>query len=233
MATTANDNNTTQILISLEGNIGAGKTTLLTAVREQLESNNLIHHFSIQTEPLREWTNVCGTDLLTAYYRNPYRWAFTFNLHVLNTLIERKHSARTNGKPFALFERSCGATKHVFVSYAHSRGYLTDFELSIFNNIWRYSANDQEAANPPSSLPSTVTIYLRTPPELCYQRIKQREQRQEEEGSDFSVAWLTQLHLLHDQWLLPNTPPILILNGTLPVKELVTQTITFLKSLMK
>ena len=85
MATTTNK---TQILIYLEGNIGAGKTTLLNAVHEQLVSDNLIHHFLIQTEPLREWTNVCRMDLLTAYYRDSYRWALTFNLHVLNTLIE-------------------------------------------------------------------------------------------------------------------------------------------------
>ena len=231
MATTTNDD--TQILIYLEGNIGAGKTTLLTTLSEQLVSDNLIHHFLIRTEPLREWTNVCGTDLLTTYYRDPYRWALTFNLHVLNTLNERKRSARATRKPFALLERSSGSTKHVFVSYAHSRGYLTDFELTIFNNIWRDSADYQQETNPQPILPSTVTIYLRTPPELCYQRIKQREQRQEEAGSDFTVNWLTQLHLLHDRWLLSNTPPILILNGTLPVKELVTQTITFLKSLMK
>ena len=227
MTTTANDN--AQTIIYLEGNIGAGKTTLLTAVHDQLVSDNLIQHFVIQAEPLREWTNVCGTDLLTTYYREPYRWALTLNLHVLNTLIERKRSARATRRPFALLERSCGSTKHVFVSYAHSRGYLTDFELAVFNNIWRYNAN----YFPHSILPSTVTIYLRTPPEVCYQRIKQREQRQEEASSDFTVSWLTQLHHLHDQWLLPNSPPILVLNGTLPVKELVIQTVTFLKSLMK
>ena len=171
--TTIDSNDSSNTTIYIEGNIGAGKTTLLTGVREQLAKEDLLHHFSILSEPLREWTNVSGTDLLTAFYREPKRWAFTLNVHILNTLIDRKQSTRNEGKAYCLMERSGGATKHVFVPYAHSRGYLTDFELKIFNNIGRYSDDYQEANRLPT-LPSTVTIYLRTQPELCFECIKQR-----------------------------------------------------------
>ena len=84
----------------LKGNIGVGKTTLLAALREQLPKEDLLYHFTILSEPLREWTNVSSTSLLAAFYRDPKRWAFALNVHILNTSIERKHTARKEGKPY-------------------------------------------------------------------------------------------------------------------------------------
>ena len=81
---------------------------------------------------------------------------------------------------------------------------------------------------------NSATIYLRTPPELCLQRIKQRKRQQEMEFKEFNSEWLTNLHLLHEQWLLPlqqENEAVFIVDGTQPVCDLVRHTITFLKSL--
>jgi deoxyadenosine/deoxycytidine kinase len=52
-------------------------------------------------------------------------------------------------------------------------------------------------------------IYLRTPAEVCLQRIFDRG-REEERG--IPVDYLLQLEHLHDQWLL-NNPKTIVLDG--------------------
>ena len=163
-----------QTTIYLEGNIGAGKTTLLTALAETLtKEEKLKHNFTFQFEPLREWTNVAGCDLLTSYYRQPHRWAFTLNIHILNTLLTREKNAyREAPGKHCLMERSGGATKHVFVPYAHSVGYLTDWEFEIFNtmNCFCSAYHDIGLVGkcPTSTNRASRTLYLRTPPEVCF-----------------------------------------------------------------
>jgi deoxyadenosine/deoxycytidine kinase len=54
-----------------------------------------------------------------------------------------------------------------------------------------------------------VILYLRTPAEVCLQRIKTRG-RTEETG--IPLDYLSQLEHLHDEWLLDN-PKTIVLNG--------------------
>ena len=57
----------------LEGNIGAGKSTLLQLIKEQLP------HISVALEPVDDWQKqIYGQSLLTNFYQNGKRWAYTF-----------------------------------------------------------------------------------------------------------------------------------------------------------
>ena len=76
-------------IIYLEGNIGAGKSTLLAALKARVQETDC---YTILTEPVDEWRNVNGADLLRNFYQNPKRWAFLLNAHILNTLVERQIS---------------------------------------------------------------------------------------------------------------------------------------------
>ena len=62
-------------VIAIEGNIGAGKSTLLEALRGQ--------GYAVVPEPLGEWLNCEGTNLLGAYYEKPKRWSLTFQMWCL------------------------------------------------------------------------------------------------------------------------------------------------------
>ena len=62
------------VVLSLEGNIGAGKSTLLAILAQR-------SRFRTVQEPLRRWQGQDDshrTNLLAEFYRDPQRWAFTF-----------------------------------------------------------------------------------------------------------------------------------------------------------
>ncbi len=59
----------------IEGNIGVGKSTFLRLVSEQLSDVNVVF------EPLNKWQDtVYGKGLLTNFYEDPRRLAYTFQL---------------------------------------------------------------------------------------------------------------------------------------------------------
>jgi len=65
----------------LEGNIGAGKSTLLKLIKEQLP------HIPVALEPVDDWQKqIYGQSLLTNFYQNSKRWAYTFETF---TMINR------------------------------------------------------------------------------------------------------------------------------------------------
>lgn len=57
-------------IYSIEGNIGAGKTTLINLINKY--NNNII----VIEEPIKEWKNLGGNNLLNEFYTNPKRWGF-------------------------------------------------------------------------------------------------------------------------------------------------------------
>ena len=211
-----NSTNATTI-IYLEGNIGAGKSTLLTALKEELLATGKYDRYTLLSEPVDEWRNVNGTDVLRAFYRDPRRWSFLLNVHALNTLVERQQSIydlpTTNHRCF--LERSGRTTNTIFMPYAHQTSQLSDAELLIFNNIWKFYQHHLHV----DRRYREITIYLRTSPTVCYERLRTRDNCIERESRTFSLHWHEALHRLHDQWLYPLRP--IILNGDRPLSELV------------
>lgn len=61
-------------IVSIEGNLGAGKSTLLSFLNVKTIK-----------EPVEEWSNVAGANILERYYNDPKRWAFTFQLNALHS----------------------------------------------------------------------------------------------------------------------------------------------------
>ena len=70
-------------IFSIEGNIGAGKTTLLQLLEKQIPNCKVIY------EPVSEWKNVGGTDLLKSFYTEPKRWCFTFELESMVSKVRK------------------------------------------------------------------------------------------------------------------------------------------------
>lgn len=69
------------------------------------------------------------------------------------------------------------------------------------------------------------TVYLRSTPEIVYERIKQRA-RPEEDG--LKLEYLQQLHESHEMWLMSgderfNTVPVLVLDADKTLEDVVEQ----------
>ena len=65
--------------ISLLGNIGSGKSSVL---RRLIRCKNM----TTGDEPMEEWENSSGENLLQMYYDDPKQWAFVFQTKVMATL---------------------------------------------------------------------------------------------------------------------------------------------------
>ena len=67
--------------VVVEGNIGSGKTTFL----DHFMKNEMVE---VVTEPVEEWRNVGGHNLLQLMYENPSRWSHMFQSYVQLTMTK-------------------------------------------------------------------------------------------------------------------------------------------------
>lgn len=155
--------------ISIEGSIGCGKTTLLSRIQNETR-------LPVFLEPVTTWT------LLDKFYENIERWAFTFNLEVLLSMSKWKHNKYT-----AFYERSPLACRQIFVAMNFEHNMLTKEELNIFDTLYKTYSWDQD-----------IIIYIRTDPQVCYDRMKARNRNCEEK---VSIQYLNDLHEKHESMM--------------------------------
>ena len=117
-------------------------------------------------------------------------------------------------------ERSGRATESVFVPYARDSGAMSYPEFLIFGGL--YDLLESQLSM--KSIYKEVTIYLRTSPETCFERLKQRDNCVESESTNFTIDWLQSLHNAHEDWLLPLDP--IIIDGNRPTAEIVQDILT-------
>lgn len=132
--------------IVIDGNIGCGKTTVI----KELNNETRIPIF---LEPLHKWN-----DLLTLFYEDHSKWAFTFNLEVMTSFHEWKDNSF-----LALYERSPLSCRHVFTQLNYENKHMHALELQVFDKIYKELKWDPE-----------VLVYIRTDPDVCYLRMKER-----------------------------------------------------------
>ncbi len=195
---------------SIDANIGAGKTTLANALQEAFP--NL---FNVIPEPLQVWLD---TGMLQSYYQDKKRWAYTFQNFALVTrllsLREHKKLDRIN-----LNDRSIFGDKEVFAKMLMHDGLMEPLEMAVYKEYHKLIT--------PEDTPS-LFIYIRTPVDVCYQRIQQRG-RESELG--IGMEYLQKVHDLHESWMASLPPStVLILDGTRPTSELVETIRTHLLS---
>ena len=79
--------------VVVEGNIGSGKTTFL----EHFIQKEIVE---VVTEPVEEWRNVGGHNLLQLMYENPSRWSHIFQSYVQLTMtknhVQKLSSTKVN-----------------------------------------------------------------------------------------------------------------------------------------
>lgn len=186
--------------VSIEGNIGCGKSTLLNYFMSCPTVKAL-------KEPVEQWTNVQGHNALKLLYQDPKRWSFSFNNYAFLTRLEM-HKFKAD-VPVKMLERSLYSTRHVFVENSHTTGDLTSLEFAVLSEWFDFITAAQK-------IDVDLFVYLRAPPEVCYERIKKRN-RKEETGVPFE--FIENLHTLHEEWLLKpedhKVPaPVLVLDAS-------------------
>jgi len=185
-----------QFLVLLEGNIGAGKTTVGSTIA-------LSDSFGFIEEPTSLWREGFASNMLDLFYSDTKRWAFTFQICAFVTRAKTWHEIWQQTKHNkVILERSVYCDRHVFAKNCHQTGLFTPTEYQLYCSMWDFVV--QQYVDEPDAI-----IYLRTPAEVCLDRIKARG-RMEETG--IPIEYLNQLERLHDDWLLDD-PKTIVLNG--------------------
>ena len=177
--------------IYIEGNIGTGKTTFLKYLETILDPER----YNIIYEPVGEWQKLKdenNKNILEHFYEDQEKWAFPFQM---NSFISRvKHitdNSKKHPEKINIIERSVFTDKYCFAKNCHETGKINTIEYQIYCN-WHTWLTEHFDIKP------SGFIYIKSPPEICTQRINKRSRNGEE---TIPLDYLTKLSDLHDEWL--------------------------------
>ncbi|CAL5221461.1 g3654 [Coccomyxa viridis] len=184
------------VTLCVEGNISSGKSTFLQELMKG--SLELKDKVEVVPEPVDKWQEVRSNagrpavNLLDAFYRDPRRFAYTFQNYVFLTRYMQAKESEDCGAALRLLERSVFSDRMVFVRAVHEANWLSDMELSIYDSWFDPLISSLDALVP------DAFIYLAASPETCMRRLKLRGR--DEEGA-VSLEYLGSLHSKHEEWL--------------------------------
>lgn len=167
--------------IAIEANIGAGKTTIMQMLNKELR-------IPIFLEPVEEWK-----ELLELYYNNQDRWAFSLNTKVLLSFSKWK-----NNNYKALYERSSLSCKNVFAKLNLENGNINNAENILFNQLYEEF-----------KLIPDVIIYLRTDPEISYDRLVKRNRDCEK---NVELKYIKSIHQKYEN-MIKNQKNVYVINA--------------------
>lgn len=174
-----------QFVVSIEGNIGSGKSSMLKFLEKQSQEVVTV------PEPVKEWCDLNGHNLLLKLYENPSRWSFQFQSYIQLTRLRCLRS-EFQGKNVKLLERSIQNNRFCFLELAKREGSLTGPELSVLYS-W-YDFLDAELG-----LDLDLIVYLRADPKVSYSRMKNRGRSEE---ADIPIEYIEGLHSVYEDWLI-------------------------------
>jgi deoxyadenosine/deoxycytidine kinase len=202
-------------IISIEGNIGSGKSTLLEKLRKYYNGNTCVIFLR---EPVDDWEKIKdnqGNTMLKKFYADQEKYSFAFQmmayisrLTILRDTIKEIVSENNNKQYIIITERSLYTDKEVFAKMLHDQGKIEDVCYQIYLKWFEEFAKD---------FPINYSVYVKTDPTNCYNRIHKRSRDGEEV---IPLAYLQDCHTYHEAFLNENenTKP-LVLDGNIDIYE--------------
>lgn len=201
-------------IFSVEGNISAGKSTLLQLLGE------LSSEYFIVPEPITQWTNFHGDNVLQKFYEDPYSNAFLFQSLVELTFLKASLTLPQE-KPI-IFERSFEASVKVFMELAFQNKYVKSVEKNMMEE--RY-----DLLKTKFNIEPTHFIYLRVGAERCFGRMRKRNR---DEENEVTLEYLLKIQTLLDDWLLKKKN-VTIIDGNRSPKEILNDVVSVIKKLLQ
>lgn len=188
------------MIIIVEGNIGAGKSEFITKLCEKLKCLNLKVKYI--AEPVDKWVNFYDENILQLFYENQERWAFTFQTLVLTdvTLNELEASKYSDSGYIVIMERSTFSVRELFIPLLCENKIIQPIEFNILNSF--VNIFPKHLKNRVSSI---ITIYIRTEPNVCYERLLKRARP--EEMNRINLNYIEKLHDIHEEKLSVDNIP--------------------------
>ena len=154
-------------IFNIEGNIGCGKTTLLSNISNKYKNIILVK------EPIHKWEKH-----LNLFYKDMNRWSLLLQYQILNDYDHEYNNIKehNNIKEYTtyIFERSMKTSFDVFAKNLHNNKNITDIEMDSLTQ--HYESLKKKHNN---IFNKSITIYLRTPYEISYKRLIERNNNYE------------------------------------------------------
>ncbi|KAG8280860.1 hypothetical protein J6590_087614 [Homalodisca vitripennis] len=161
--------------VSIEGNVGCGKSTLINYFKNFPEVDS-------RPEPLDDWRNVQGHNLLMMAYSEPQRWNFTFQHYI--QLSRLNLQTQQTKRRIQIFERSIQNNRACFVEMAYESGMLADPDYVALCEWYDWIVQSLDIG-------LDLIVYLRSDPKVVFERMQRRGRPEE---STVSLEYLTGLH---------------------------------------
>lgn len=172
-----------KICICVEGNIGVGKSTFIKRLKKHYGKDQV----EFIAEPVPEWIDCNGENMLEAFYRDPTRYAYTFQSFAFITRVMKLQTPQT--KKIRIIERS-PLSDYCFAQNCYDQGFMNKLEWEIYNKWWQHFISGLEGK-------LDGFIYLHASPTTCHKRVLKRARGEE---CKISAKYLEQLHTQHEQW---------------------------------
>ena len=216
--------------IFIEANIGGGKSTITRKLMQGVYKTRNYNYDIVPgkntlllLEPVDEWVKMKdskGINILEHYYADPKKYSFSFQMNSFISRCEKlledtkthieDHTDNTDilksnsrAGP-VIMERSVYSDYYCFAKNCFENGSMTEIEYNIYRRWFEWLIDS-------FSVKSKGYIYIRTDPEVCYERVKKRSRSAE---GIIPLEYLTDLHNKHEEWLmsLPEDE-VLVLDG--------------------
>ena len=171
-------------------------------------------------EPVSDWEKIKdseGNTILKKFYAEQEKYSFAFQmmayisrLKILRDTI-KDIGQNKDGKSYVIItERSLYTDKHVFAKMLYDQGKIEDVCYQIYLNWFDEFAKD---------FPINYSIYVKTDPDKCYERVHKRARDGEEV---IPLSYLSECHDYHEEFLDEEKgikTSKLILNGNVDIYE--------------
>ena len=127
--------------IVVEGNVGSGKSTLLGLLSELPGVMTVL-------EPVDQWQNVNGTDLLEMMYDDGNRWTGLFQMEStlsrMKSAVQEPLDKHGNRAKVRVMERSLYSERACFLEYLKKAGKISPPEYSVMDLWFKFAVEHIE-----------------------------------------------------------------------------------------
>ena len=183
------------LILSLDGNIGSGKSSVMRYLEKNFANycaskDNKCKICFLQ-EPVSIWESICDENrksIITHFYENNERYSFAFQVMAYTSRMSLLKEALKEDYDIIITERSVYTDKLVFAKSLYDAKKMSFIEYKIYLNLFKEFQ---------TIFQDLKIVYIRTCPEICDLRVKQRGRL----GETIPLQYLKDCHHYHDVWL--------------------------------
>ncbi len=190
------------LIISIDGNIGSGKSTLVNQLKDVFKDMPNVHFIQ---EPVDTVWNLItdrhGETLLSNFYKDPSKHAFTFQMMAyISRLAILRDAVKNPMHDVIITERCLETDRNVFEKMLHAQGIINDMEHAVYN-MWFDEFYKEIRCN--------AIIYVRASVDTCMERIQKRSR----EGEAVTREYITDCVRYHEEWIMNDSRPRLLVEA--------------------